>query len=59
MTIWHRRPGVAYAAVFLGVLGHASSETISVASGMAGPELSVWRFLLGAAGRRSRPQEAG
>ena len=37
-------------AVFVGVLGHASSEFFAAGSGIAGPELSVWRFLLGGAG---------
>jgi drug/metabolite transporter (DMT)-like permease len=36
--------------VFLGVCGHASSEFFSVLSGLKGPELSVWRFLLGGFG---------
>ncbi|KAA3628889.1 MAG: EamA family transporter [Proteobacteria bacterium] len=48
--LWHRHSGLAYLAVFVGVLGHASSEFVSVLSGVAGPELSVWRFLLGGAG---------
>jgi drug/metabolite transporter (DMT)-like permease len=34
----------------MGVCGHASSEFVSVLSGVAGPELSVWRFLLGGFG---------
>ncbi len=37
-------------AVFVGVLGHASSEFVAAGSGVAGPELSVWRYLLGGAG---------
>ena len=37
-------------AGFVGVLGHASSEFFAAGSGIAGPELSVWRFLLGGAG---------
>ncbi len=37
-------------AVFLSVCGHASSEFFSVLSGIKGPELSVWRFLLGSFG---------
>lgn len=41
------RPGVAYLAVFIGVLGHASSEFVAVLSGVSGPEVSSWRFLLG------------
>lgn len=48
--LWHRRPGLAYAAVFIGVLGHASTEFVQKLSGVAGPEFSVWRFLLGGAG---------
>ena len=40
----------AYLAVFIGVLGHASSEFFAVYSGVAGPEVSVWRFLIGGAG---------
>jgi drug/metabolite transporter (DMT)-like permease len=31
------------------VVGHASSEFIAVLSNLGGPELSVWRFLLGGA----------
>ncbi|MCP5150928.1 MAG: EamA family transporter [Chromatiales bacterium] len=50
MALWHRHAGLAYGAVFLGVLGHASSEVVAVASGVRGPEVSVWRFLLGAIG---------
>lgn len=50
MGLWHKYAGIAYLAVFFGVTGHASSEFVSVLSGMAGPELSVWRFLLGGAG---------
>jgi drug/metabolite transporter (DMT)-like permease len=50
MGIWHKYSAVAYLAVFLGVTGHASSEFVSVLSGVAGPELSVWRFLLGGIG---------
>jgi drug/metabolite transporter (DMT)-like permease len=34
----------------MGVLGHASSEFVSVLTGVGGPELSVWRFLLGGLG---------
>lgn len=40
----------AYAAVFVGVCGHASSEFFAKLSGVAGPEVSVWRYLIGAAG---------
>jgi len=50
MALWHRHAGIAYLAVFIGVLGHASTEFFSVLSGVGGPELSVWRFLLGGAG---------
>ncbi len=50
MGLWHKYAVVAYLAVFLGVTGHASSEFVSVLSGVGGPELSVWRFLLGGVG---------
>jgi drug/metabolite transporter (DMT)-like permease len=50
MGIWHKYSWSAYLAVFLGVCGHASSEFCSVLSGLKGPELSVWRFLLGGLG---------
>jgi drug/metabolite transporter (DMT)-like permease len=40
----------AYIAVFVGVCGHASSEFFAKLTGMAGPEVSVWRYLIGAAG---------
>lgn len=50
MGLWHKYASIAYLAVFLGVCGHASSEFVSVLSGVNGPELSVWRFLLGGAG---------
>ena len=50
MGIWHKYAAVAYLTVFLGVTGHASSEFVSVLSGVKGPELSVWRFLLGGFG---------
>jgi drug/metabolite transporter (DMT)-like permease len=50
MGLWHKYSSVAYLAVFLGVCGHASSEFVAVLSGVKGPELSVWRFLLGGAG---------
>ena len=50
MGVWHKYSWVAYLAVFLGVCGHASSEFFSVLSGLKGPELSVWRFLLGGFG---------
>jgi drug/metabolite transporter (DMT)-like permease len=52
--LWHRRPGLAYLAVFLGVAGHASSEFVAKVvaneTAIAGPEVSVWRFLLGGLG---------
>lgn len=50
MGIWHKYALLAYLAVFLGVCGHASSEFFSVLCGVKGPELSVWRFLLGGVG---------
>ena len=50
MSMWHKYSSIAYLAVFLGVCGHASSEFFSVLSGIKGPELSVWRFLLGGVG---------
>jgi len=50
MAPWHRHAWLAYLAVFIGVLGHASTEFFSVLSGISGPELSVWRFLLGSIG---------
>ena len=50
MAIWHRYSWLAYMAVLVGVFGHASTEFFAVLSGVAGPELSVWRFLLGGAG---------
>ncbi|MDZ7589184.1 MAG: DMT family transporter [Rubrivivax sp.] len=40
----------AYPAVFVGVLGHGSSEFFAKLSGVAGPETSVWRYLLGGFG---------
>ncbi len=40
----------AYAAVIVGVLGHASTEFFAKLSGVAGPETSVWRYLLGGFG---------
>ena len=48
--MWHRYPALAYGAVFLGVMGHASSEFVSVLTGVGGPEASVWRFTLGGLG---------
>jgi hypothetical protein len=44
MGLWHKYSKVAYLAVFLGVVGHASSEFFAVLTGISGPELSVWRF---------------
>lgn len=52
--LWHRYGWAAYLAVFIGVLGHASSEfvakIISNNSNINGPEISVWRFVLGGLG---------
>jgi drug/metabolite transporter (DMT)-like permease len=50
MAIWHRHAWLAYLAVFVGVMGHASTEFFAVLSGVSGPELSVWRFVLGGFG---------
>ncbi len=50
MPLWHRHSWLAYAAVLIGVIGHASSEFVSVLTGLGGPETSVWRFTLGGAG---------
>lgn len=50
VTLLHRHASLAYAAVFVGVLGHGSSEFVAVYSGIAGAEVSVWRYVLGAAG---------
>ncbi|MBK5102704.1 MAG: DMT family transporter [Burkholderiales bacterium] len=47
--MWNK-PGIAYLAVAIGVLGHASSEFVAVLSGVSGPEVSSWRFLLGGTG---------
>jgi drug/metabolite transporter (DMT)-like permease len=41
---------LAYLAVFIGVLGHGSSEMVAVLSGVSGPEASVWRYMLGGFG---------
>lgn len=41
---------LAYGAIMLGVLGHASSEFVAVQTGVVGPEQSVWRFMLGGVG---------
>ena len=43
-------PGIAYLMTFLGVMGHASSEFFAILSGISGPEVSVWRFIIGALG---------
>ncbi len=48
--MWRRYPMLAYGAVLLGVMGHASSEFVYVLTGVAGPEASVWRFTLGGFG---------
>ena len=40
---------LAYAAAFLGVCGHASSEFVVKLTGLGGPEVSVWRFMIGGA----------
>ena len=40
----------AYLAAFVGVCGHASSEFFAVLSAISGPEVSVWRYLLGGLG---------
>lgn len=50
MALWHKYSSIAYLAVFLGVVGHASSEFFAVLTAISGPELSVWRFLLGGLG---------
>ncbi len=44
------RPWFAYTAVIIGVMGHASSEFVAVLSGVAGPEVSSWRYLIGGVG---------
>ena len=49
-SAWHRHAWIAYLAIFIGVIGHASSEfvakIISNNSTITGPEISVWRFFL-------------
>ena len=35
----------AYPAVFIGVCGHASSEFFAKLTAVAGPEVSVWRYV--------------
>jgi drug/metabolite transporter (DMT)-like permease len=37
----------AYVSTFMGVFGHATSEFFAVLSGLKGPEVSVWRFIVG------------
>ncbi len=53
-SAWHRHTWIAYLAVFIGVIGHASSEfvakIISNNSTITGPEISVWRFFFGGIG---------
>ena len=41
---------LAYLAVFIAVIGHASSEFVAVYSGIGGAEVSVWRFMIGSIG---------
>ncbi|MEM7523521.1 MAG: DMT family transporter [Pseudomonadota bacterium] len=43
------RPNFAYLLCFIGVCGHASSEFVAKIANTAGPELSVWRFMIGGA----------
>ena len=50
MSPWRRHAWLAYGAVLVGVIGHASTEFVQKLSHIAGPEFSVWRFLLGGAG---------
>ena len=50
MPNWHRSTAIAYAAVLLGVFGHASSEFVAVLTALPGPEAAVWRFGLGGFG---------
>lgn len=38
---------LAYTAAFLGVCGHASSEFVVKLTALAGPEVTVWRFMIG------------
>lgn len=40
---------VAYGLCFIGVIGHASSEFVAKVADTPGPELSVWRFMIGGA----------
>ncbi len=39
----------AYLSTFMGVFGHATSEFFSVLTGLKGAEVSVWRYMVGAA----------
>lgn len=39
----------AYLSTLMGVFGHATSEFFSVLSGLKGAEVSVWRYMVGAA----------
>lgn len=39
----------AYLSTLMGVFGHATSELFSVLSGLKGAEVSVWRYMVGAA----------
>jgi drug/metabolite transporter (DMT)-like permease len=43
-------PALAYGMILAGVFGHSSSEFFAVLSGVAGPEVSVWRYVLGSLG---------
>lgn len=43
-------PALAYLMIFIAVTGHASSEFFAVLSGVQGAEVSVWRYVIGAAG---------
>ena len=53
-SLWRRHAWIAYLAIFIGVLGHASSEfvakIISTNAPISGPEVSIWRFFLGGLG---------
>lgn len=54
LSLWRRHGWIAYAAVFIAVVGHASSEFVAKViannSTINGPEISVWRFFLGGVG---------
>jgi hypothetical protein len=43
-------PTLAYLMIFIVVTGHASSEFFAVLSGVKDAEVSVWRYVIGAAG---------